>query len=347
MATSYIEAIPTAPRLLLEATLVPIAGSRFQPTGFPNLGAAEYVTWDGVEHILVESAQSIANRLEMMAWDDARGDLVSTLHGIPYVSTIVEGVPTDSIREAHRLNSPYLEGIYEPLRARAEIKGTKKANKAKKVDAAAKPDDGDAAAVVEDSTSVDIRKLAAAVFAYDPNSVLHGIFLTKIVGLARLTRLLSGFIEAHDVRIVASGGVKNDRIDPSGKRHKTSDGKGGAEAGFGNVPFARSEYTAKTILASFSMDVALLRSYGLPEPAQRLLVELALWKIQRFLDSGLRLRTACDLEMTENGLRVRRPNDMLIPSLAELDDRLPRTIRECADAGLFVEGVITKVPYGT
>ena len=31
-----------APRLLIEAKLRPVQGDRFQPTGFPNLGAATY-----------------------------------------------------------------------------------------------------------------------------------------------------------------------------------------------------------------------------------------------------------------------------------------------------------------
>jgi CRISPR-associated protein Csb1 len=31
-----------APRLLIEASLRPVQGVRFQPTGFPNLGAATY-----------------------------------------------------------------------------------------------------------------------------------------------------------------------------------------------------------------------------------------------------------------------------------------------------------------
>ncbi len=332
---------PTASRIVLEATLAPITGSRFQPTGFPNLGAAEFVTPDGQQHVLVESPQSVANRLEATAWDNAAGDLVAQLRGLPYVRTVVEGVPTDSIREAHRLNSPFLRAIVEPLRARAEIRVTQKSKKAAK-----SADDGDAAAVVEDSTSVDYRKLAAAVFAYDPNSVLHGVFLEKLVGLARLTRVLSGFIEAHDVRMVASGGVKNDRLDPSGKRYKNDAGKGGAEVGFGNVPFARTEYTAKPIVASFSLDLALLRSYGLPEAAQALLVALGLWKVQRFLLSGLRLRTACDLEVVDGGLRVRRPEGFTVPTLETLEETLPQLIAACRKAGLFVDPAITEVKFG-
>jgi len=59
-----LDALKSAPRLLLEAKLQPIAGSRFQPTGFPDLGAAQYKSSDGVNMLLVESAQSMANRLE-------------------------------------------------------------------------------------------------------------------------------------------------------------------------------------------------------------------------------------------------------------------------------------------
>ena len=36
-----------APRLLVEANLKPVQGTRFQPTGFPGLGAASYNGPDG------------------------------------------------------------------------------------------------------------------------------------------------------------------------------------------------------------------------------------------------------------------------------------------------------------
>jgi CRISPR-associated protein Csb1 len=336
-------AILVAPRIVIEARLAPIAGTRFQPTGFPNLGAADFVSPDNHRNILVESAQSVANRLEAVAWDDESGDLVPLLRGLPYVRTNVDGVPTDSIREAHRLNSPFLRAIIEPLRERAGIKAAKGGKKTAK--ATAGSEESDAAAVVEESTSVDIRKLAAAVFAYDPNSVLHGVFMTNLVGLARLTRVVSGFIEAYDIGLVASGGVKNDRIDPSGKGYKNAEGKGGAEAGFGNVPFARSEYTAKEIVAFFSIDLALIRSYGLPVDAQQLLVSLALWKIQKFLAEGLRLRTACDLEVIEGGLTVKRPLDFVIPSGEELEGSLRSTIAACEASGLFVRPAVTDVAF--
>jgi CRISPR-associated protein Csb1 len=61
------------PRLLLEAKLKPLQGTRFQPTGFPNLGPATYDGPDGSRMLLVESAQSMANRMESVCWDTAGG----------------------------------------------------------------------------------------------------------------------------------------------------------------------------------------------------------------------------------------------------------------------------------
>ena len=51
-------------RLLFEIPLTPLQGKRFPPTGFPGLGAATFQTGDS-QCLLVESAQSMANRLEL------------------------------------------------------------------------------------------------------------------------------------------------------------------------------------------------------------------------------------------------------------------------------------------
>lgn len=97
-------------RLLFTVPLKPLQGDRFQPTGFPNLGAATYQTSEG-QKLLVESAQSMANRLEVTCWDDVNNSPVALLDGISHV-TVVRGKEkaflTDSMLEAHRLNSPYL-----------------------------------------------------------------------------------------------------------------------------------------------------------------------------------------------------------------------------------------------
>ncbi len=347
LRTLSIDDMLQAPRITLEADLEPLIGTRIQPTGFPNLGAAEFQGPSGSSYLLLESAQSVANRLEAVAWDDAMGDLVASLTGLPYVRTSVDGVPTDSIREAHRLNSPYLNGIWEPLRERAGISvlaATKKSKKGKP-DASEQPPDEEGERA---SASVDRRKLAEAVFFYDPNSVLHGVFLEKIIGLARLTRALAGFIEAKGVRLVASGGVKNDRIDPSGKAYSIEvDGKAksGAEAGFGNVPYARTEYTAEKIVASFSLDTVLLHSYGLGDDAERLLVALALWKIRAFLERGAHLRSACDLVLSGEGLRITRPTSAAVPEREALQEHIVARIAACAKAGKFASPAITDVTF--
>lgn len=64
-----LDLLKNAPRLLLEADLSPVVGRRFQPTGFADLGAAEYSLPDGTPMLLVESAQSVANRLEKTCLD--------------------------------------------------------------------------------------------------------------------------------------------------------------------------------------------------------------------------------------------------------------------------------------
>jgi hypothetical protein len=58
----------------------------------------------------------------------------------------------------------------------------------------------------------------------------------------------------------------------------------------------------------------------------------------------LRLRTACDLEV-KNGLRVTRPADYILPTLADLETALPSPISACAQKGLFAKPAITTVTY--
>ena len=59
--------------------------------------------------LLVESAQSMANRLEAVCWDEAAGDLVSPLTGLPYVKSCSPmGRQRAQFLKSHRLNSPYI-----------------------------------------------------------------------------------------------------------------------------------------------------------------------------------------------------------------------------------------------
>lgn len=294
-----------ATRLLLEATLRPLQGDRFQPTGFPNLGAASYKAPDGREMLLVESAQSMANRLESVCWDPVTDDWVSPLQGLPVIKvTSKAGAPlTNSVLEAHRIDSAYItDSNWFP-----QFKKTIAQNK---------------------DQPIDMRgKILPAVLKYDINSLLHGFFLEKVDGRIRSPRALSAFIEAEDVRVVASGGAKNDRVNAS-----NSDA-GGASEGYGNVLFPRDEYTAAKIIAYFNLDLAQVRAFGFNPGATQLLFLLALYKIRALLGAGLRLRTACDLALTS--LEVKEPTGFELPPLAELASELPVHITALARSGCF------------
>lgn len=310
-----LDALKNAPRLLIEAQLQPIAGTRFQPTGFPDLGAAQYQAADGTATLLVESAQSMANRLEAVCWDAAANDWIAPLQGLPLVLVHgKDGKPlTNSVLEAHRLNSPY-------------IATTKGFNEIKE------------AIAFDDKKPFDRQPFLKALLKYDVNSLLHGIFLEKIAGVIRLPRALTGFIEASEVNVVASGGVKNDRV----KASKGDEGQT-AKEGFGNVPFHREEFTGK-ITAYFVLDLALIRGFGLGDAVTDLLTAISLYKIQRFLVEGLRLRTACDLDVVGD-LKVKRPEGFALPGLTEIEAALPALIKAVADAKAFAEPVKTVVTF--
>jgi CRISPR-associated protein Csb1 len=145
--------------------------------------------------------------------------------------------------------------------------------------------------------------------------------LESIAGVLRIPRALSGFIEAEGVSRVNTGGVKNDRVQPA----KDEEGGRTAAEGFGNVPFHRTEFVADRIYAYFNLDLEQLRGYRLGVEMERVLFALSLFKVQKFLATGLRLRTACDLGV--DAIVVKTPSDFKMPALAEVEGALPALIK--------------------
>lgn len=288
-------------RLLLTVPLRPVQGDRFQPTGFPSLGAATYQTSEGPK-LLVESAQSMANRLETTCWDTATNKPIAALAGISHVTvTRKKAFLTDSMLEAHRINSSYLlEGkdrkFFDNLKT--ELGGLEEG-------------------------PIDRKKLAEVLLKYDVGSLVHGVFLAKkdlAGGRLRVARALSAFIEASGASVAASGGVKNDHVNPSGD----------TKAGFGNVPFSRDEYVAERIDCHINLDLAQIRGYGLDPKVQKLLILLALYRVRKLLDGDLRLRTACDLEpIDRDNLVADRPKGFKLPSLSDLEAAVKSAINGC------------------
>jgi CRISPR-associated protein Csb1 len=300
-----------AARLLFAIPLKPLQGHRFQPTGFPGLGAATFRSAAG-DCLLVESAQSMANRLELTLWDESANDVVEPARGISHVKvTRADGsFLTDTVLEPHRLNSPYLLKASDRAfldRLKADLGGL-------------------------ESGPVNRRRLAQTLLKLDIGCLLHGVFLANkelAGGRLRLARAMSAFIEADVVRVAASGGVKNDHVNPSGD---TKDG-------FGNVPFARDEFTAERITLYVNVDLSQIRAYGLAESATRLLKLLALFKLRVLVSGNLRLRSACDLAPVSTDIAAVSPDGFVLPPTAELESAL----REAIDGANALMTVSTAV----
>ncbi|HMO16225.1 MAG TPA: type I-U CRISPR-associated RAMP protein Csb1/Cas7u [Pirellulaceae bacterium] len=272
--------LDTASRLLVEATLrvAPGSGGRFQPTGFPDLGPALYKgvrttpssdsqnssATESVDMLLVESVQSMANRLEEVCLQGE--DYNEDCQGIPYVRVLDahsdNAFLTSSVREPHRLGSPYILGKKKSWTDyKVEFEKALNAKKAR---------------------PVHIWKMVPEIFRRDPGCVLHGVFLDDIDGRIRLPRLVSAYIEACSPSQANSGGVYRGEVTASD-----------------NIPYPRQEFTSHAITASFIFHMSTLKGYGLDAPKNRFLQSWAFYKIDRFLNQYLRLRTACEFDVAE------------------------------------------------
>ncbi len=272
--------LDSASRLLVEAmlTVAPGSGGRFQPTGFPDLGPALYkgvrIVSSGnaqnpagtelVDMLLIESVQSMANRLEEVCLQGE--DYNSDCQGIPYVR-VLDGhrnnaFLTSSVREPHRLASPYVLGAKLGSTVYRDMMRT--------------------ALVANKQRPVHIWKIVPVLFEHDPGCVLHGVFLEEIDGRFRLPRLVSAYIEALSPNQANSGGVYRGEVTAKD-----------------NIPYPKQEFTSSTITASFIFHLSTLKGYGLDKQKNRFLQTWALYKIDRFLHQHLRLRTACEFDVAD------------------------------------------------
>lgn len=311
----------TSNRLLFDVDLAPVQGSRFAPTGFADLGPALFqrpVDPDGwVDCLLVESAQSMANRLEGTLWDSGTSRPVDAITELPFVRVVdPEGNHlTSSREEAHRLASVYVRAGHRDGETGSQLI-------AKRLG-------------LSDTDPHDYHRLAKAVFKLDPLALVHGVFFSgkgakEFPGQPKFTRLVTGFVEASDVRRAESGGVKQDHVN-----HTQKASGGDSSEGFGSIPFARTEWTARSITASFNVDLAQLRSYGLPEAAEGLLSAITRLEISTLLSSPLRLRTNCDLEVLGDTITARSGKALGSPS--DISDEVRSLAATCRDKGLFGE----------
>lgn len=284
--------------LILTATLEPVAGDRFQPAGFPEIGHVIYKAprSDGTtENVcIVDSAASMANHLESVCQRGTHDlDLVDDLAGMPYIRCVTgdledDKLPSDrrevvvtSLTEGHRIASSYfLDGLI--LDADASKTQTKLERDLVNRFGIALPGSSKAHPPPEKWWSV-----FKTIFEIDSNSLVHGVLFPQ--WQIKIPRALTAHLEAFGADRVDRSGVKFDRLG------KTTSGQ---------PIFAVDDATAESIRATFVLDVSLIRSFGrqkdsaqlgLSQKQQEFLIALALWKIRKLLESPFRFRSGCHL----------------------------------------------------
>ncbi len=309
-------------RLTLHANLKPASGlDRFQPAGFPEIG---HVIYDAprpdnsVQKVcIVDSAASMANHLETVCLASEHSlDLADELTGMPYVecrtddgwpnvtkdTTGPKRLVVTTLSEGHRLASTYFLGEERPgSRTGLLVEDGQTTDRKFRV------------TLRNEFGIADLGKKShplphqwwtvfTTIFRYDPNSLVHGV-LFPAMGI-KLPRMLTAHLEAFGASRVRSSGVKFDRLG------KTSSGQ---------PIFSLDEETASKIVATFIIDLALLRSFGrgnhgLNDSQKEFLLSFALWKIERILRGPFRYRSNCDLELDE--LRIRgREEPLALPAI--------------------------------
>src|SRR6266568_9676631 len=175
-------------RYVYDAELTPLLGSTFQPTGFPDIGPATFTRFeDGVSvpSLLVESVQSMANRLEGTAWSPAEDQPAPEVQGLPWVRVVRAGTDeflTSSRLEAHRLASPFVHtSTLDGTLMRTVIAQRLGLSK---------------------DTPLNHRHIARAVAGLDPFCLVHGVFFSHKdwLGQPKIPRVISAVIEARDVQ---------------------------------------------------------------------------------------------------------------------------------------------------
>jgi len=295
LAKSLLDTLYGQGRVVITAALKLTNGHFLQPTGFPDIDACVYRDKEGRRWCLVESEQSMSNRLEAVSMKSP-GVWVDDLKGLPLIA--VKNKESDllatNLTEPHRLASSYVldgkrGGNTTDMRALFENKlGLRNGGDFWPLDKRA-----------------DLEKL---VFALDPAALLHGFQFVqwKFVGL-RQTRLIHARLEAElaDDPEVHYGMVKWDAIEPESTREE--------RANKGQSIAAKSRIVPKDITATFDIDVLALKSLSIQEERKKFLLGLALWKIGAFLANkasfdprsretrpSLRLRADCYLTCDES-----------------------------------------------
>lgn len=301
--------------LALDVELEPIGSPSFQVTTFANTGPSFYVDRDGQLSAVVDSVASVANQLEATVWDEVAGAPVAEIAPLPWIRVVDERgeTYTTSRTAAHRLNAHAL--VNGADHTSGETMGS----------------------VIRSALGTPAPPiaphLAAVAWSLDPLTLVHGLWWAgEWSGRARLTRALTGRIDAHGVetQAVQVGGQKTaDHLDELRVRQAGAEGATVA----GEIPAYLSEVCARRIVGRFLLDLRLLRSYALADDAVRALVAVATLELGEMLDAWPRRRSRCALDVAdpEAARRARLPLGFVLPSLVELRAAARQACEAAAD----------------
>lgn len=280
-------------RITLQATLVPVSGDRFQPSGFPEIGHVIYKaprpnqTTEDV--CIVDSAASMANHLEAVCHADPRAlELHEDLAALPHLQCLTDDGKTKepkrlvvtSLSEGHRLASTYFLGEMAKHVTNGKV-GEQTFISILKAEFGVQD-----LGTKTHPLPGDWPKVFNTIYRYDPNSLVHGILFPSL-GI-KIPRMLTAHHEAFGATRVPYSGVKFDKLGKTNSKQPL---------------FAVDEETAHEIRATFVLDLSLLRSFGrgddsgLKPRQKQFLLELAFWKIRELLAAPFRFRSNCDLRL--------------------------------------------------
>lgn len=290
----------------------------FVPAGFVDVGHSTVRdARTGKMLVIVDSVQSITNHLEATIVTQP-GQVIAGLEAMPYLRLTITDPRgrtrvTSSLELPHRLASGWF------CRS-AELRGFQ----------------------AELAERILDHGIAAATFHYCPNSLLHGVFYSQLVGLdpniAKTPRLLTAEVVARGAQSVADGGVAKDPLFPSGEGFDVEALVGAkvtaAEVGAGFIPFRHQAFIAEEIELAVYLAEGRIERLPLPDPARDVLSLLARLKLARLLAAPLDLRAHCIFQAE----RIPAELSDAAALLAALQEKLA----VCRSLGLLADPAITE-----
>lgn len=137
-------------------------------------------------------------------------------------------------------------------------------------------------------------------------------------------------------------GTKFDTFNPEGKESKEAaeqaePGEDKKRKGKGTVPHEHTEIVPEETTATFILDLEQIRNYGFADERADLLFLLSVWKIRRFLDSHLRLRSNCIFEADGEPRTLRPKTGFSLPNGEDLD----KAVKDAINKSSFPKKAVT------